>query len=314
MPYILALWCICCLGRDKWRKSTQLILEIPIPFICCAILGLPRKSLFRKRLGRLGSWFPRASTQISILCDAYLELPIWSVWPTNCGWCSQVAIAASFGLKEAVKAILEGGANIEAEFSDGWTALSSAAWNGEEAVIELLLKHGANIEAKNNGGWTALANACRNGHLGVILKLLAQDADIETKNNTGWTPLLGAAWHGNEPVVRLLLEQGALIEARNNDGWTSLHQAAAHGDDSLTQLLLDNGASVDARSDWGWTPLMSAAICKRPGAENTVEVLLQAGSDRAARNTREETAYDKAAQHGNTVIMSLLRYNFIYLI
>jgi ankyrin repeat protein len=218
----------------------------------------------------------------------------------------KLQIAASFGLKETVKALWKRGADIEARSSDGWTALSSAAWNGQEAIIEPLLECGANIEAKNDAGWTALANACRNEHLGTVRKLLAKGADIETKTNTGWTPLLGAAWHGNESVVCLLLEKGADIEAKNKSGWTSLHQVAGHGDNILIKLLLDNGASVDARSDWGWTPLMSAATAKTSD-EHTVQLLLRAGSDKAARDTRGETAWDKARQHGKPAIMHLLR-------
>jgi ankyrin repeat protein len=218
----------------------------------------------------------------------------------------KVQIAASFGLKGTVKALLERGADVEARSSDGWTALTSAAWNGQEAVIGLLLEHGANIEAKNNDGWTALANACRNKQLGAMRELLANGADIETRTNSRWTPLLGAAWHGHESVVRLLLQKGADTEATNNNGWTSLHQVAGHGDDILIRVLLENGARVDARSNWGWTPLMSAAIA-RTSDKHTIQLLLDAGSDKAARDTRAETAYDKAAQHGKMAIMHLLR-------
>jgi len=218
----------------------------------------------------------------------------------------KVQIAASFGLKKTLEALWEGGADIEARSSDGWTALGSAAWNGQEEVIGLLLEHGANMEAENNDGWTALANACRNGHLGAIRRLLAKGANIETKNKRGWTPLLGAAWRGQEFVVRLLLQEGADIEAKNNGGWTSLHQAAGHGDNILIKVLLDEGARVDARSGWGWTPLMSAATA-RTSDEHTIQLLLDAGSDRAAKDTRGETAYDKAEQYSKEAIMHLLR-------
>ena len=218
----------------------------------------------------------------------------------------KLQIAASFGLKDVVRYLLKSGADIDAKSTDGWTALSAAAWNGEQGVVELLLENGADKEAKNHSGWNALANACRNEHLGIIRTLLAGGADIETRTDTGWTPLLSAAWHGHISVIRLLLENGADIEANNNSGWTSLHQAAGHSDSSAIQLLLDSRSSVDARSDWGWTPLMGAAISKRPGAISAVKLLLQAGSDRAARDTRGETAYDKATMHGNTEIANLL--------
>lgn len=248
----------------------------------------------------------------------------------------KLQIAAHFGLKETVKALLEGGVDIEARSSDGWTALSSAAWTGQEAVIELLLERGADIEARTENGWTALANACRNEHFGVVRKLLAKNADIETKTDTGWTPLQTAAFHQHESVIsllleigadietetnrgstplinaafykresaiRLLLDKGANIEAKNNAGWTSLDQVTYRGDDVLTKLLLENRASVNTKSNDGYTPLMNAA---KSGDERTVQLLLQAGADKDTRDARGETAYDKAAQGDNMMIVHLL--------
>jgi ankyrin repeat protein len=42
----------------------------------------------------------------------------------------KLQITACFGLKETVKALLEGGADIEARSSNRWTVLSSTAWTG----------------------------------------------------------------------------------------------------------------------------------------------------------------------------------------
>ncbi|KFY22155.1 hypothetical protein V493_06811 [Pseudogymnoascus sp. VKM F-4281 (FW-2241)] len=213
--------------------------------------------------------------------------------------------AASFGLEKTVEALIENGDDINALSEDGYTALGCAAWSGHEAVVRLLLDKKAEIEAKNSSGWSALAYACRNEHVGVVRELLARGADIETKNLAGWTPLIGAAWNGHESIIRLLLANNANIEARNGAGWTSLHQVAGHGNHVLTSLLLSMGALPDSKSSWGWTPLMSAAIAKS-GGQDTVRVLLDAGSDRAAKDTRGETAHDKARQHGKVSIMELL--------
>jgi ankyrin repeat protein len=248
----------------------------------------------------------------------------------------KLQIAACFGLRETARALLERGADVEARSSDGWTALSSAAWTGQEAVVELLLERGANIEARTEHGWTALANASRNEHFGVVCKLLANGADIETETDNGWTPLRTAAFHQHDSVIclllergadiesksdkgwtalltaalyqresaiRLLLDKGANIEAKNSRGWTSLDQVVHRGDNNLTKLLLQNGARVDTKSEDRCTPLIRAA---KGGDERTVQLLLQAGADRDTRDTQGETAYDKAAQSGKAIIMQLL--------
>lgn len=194
----------------------------------------------------------------------------------------KLQIASSFGLQDVVKCLLQEDADIDSTSADGWTALSAAAWTGHTAIIELLLERGVNKEIPNDAGWTALAHACRNEHVEIIRKLLANGANIETRTNIGWTPLISAAWHGHVDIVRLLLDNGTDIKASNDGGWNSLHQAAGHGDSAVIQVLLDRGASVQARSIWGWTPLMSVALAKGSGATSAVQLLLQAGSDRAA--------------------------------
>jgi ankyrin repeat protein len=44
----------------------------------------------------------------------------------------------------------------------------------------------------------------------------------------------------------------------------------------------------------------------KSGDERTVQLLLQARADKDIRDTRGETAYDKAAHRGKTAIMHLL--------
>lgn len=52
-------------------------------------------------------------------------------------------VAASNGHVETVKALLDAGADINAEDVTGWTALHAGAFNGDAAIVSLLLAHGA---------------------------------------------------------------------------------------------------------------------------------------------------------------------------
>jgi ankyrin repeat protein len=65
-------------------------------------------------------------------------------------------VTSSFGLKAIVEALIDQGADIEAKYKNGETALCIAAIKGDIEVVKLLLDKGAEVEAKGNGRKRAL--------------------------------------------------------------------------------------------------------------------------------------------------------------
>ena len=159
---------------------------------------------------------------------------------------SPVADAAQRGDLDAVRRLLQGGADVNTAQGDGMTALHWAAERGDEALGEVLIYAGARVDA-----------GTRIGH---------------------YTPLHLAARGAHASVVTLLLEAGSDPSARTtNSGASPLHLAAGSSDPRVVSELIEWGADVNVReSAWGQTPLIFAA------ANNRVEViraLLQAGAD-----------------------------------
>jgi len=62
-------------------------------------------------------------------------------------------------VEEAVKAMLDLGADVNAANRSGNTALYLAASRGYTSVVQMLADKGANLNAKNNRGLTPLAAA-----------------------------------------------------------------------------------------------------------------------------------------------------------
>jgi ankyrin repeat protein len=149
-------------------------------------------------------------------------------------------IAAYFGLREVMIALLKNGHNPDVRNSYARTPLSYAAERGYEAVVRLLLEW-ADVEADSKDRWgqTPLWRAAANGHEAVI-RLLLERAGVEADSKDGWnqTPLSRAAENGHEAVVRLLLER-ADVEADSKDdkGRTPLSWAAENGHEAVVRLL-----------------------------------------------------------------------------
>ena len=161
---------------------------------------------------------------------------------------SPVADAAMRGDLEAVRSLIDQGADVNGAQGDGMTALHWAAENGSAATAELLLNAGANLSAVTRLG--------------------------------GYTPLHLAAKAGGAEVVRALLAAGANPRAATTAGGaTALHFAAAAGSAEAVTALIGHGADPNAPgSAWGQTPLMFAAAAGRVGA---IHALMDGGADPA---------------------------------
>ena len=158
---------------------------------------------------------------------------------------SSVADAASRGDADAVRALLEQGADVQTAHADGMTALHWAAQRSDDAIARVLVYAGANLEA-----------VTRIGH---------------------HTPLHVASKSGHAGVVNTLLDAGSDPMARTSSGTTPLHLAARAGNAEAVIALLLHDADVNAReSSWGQTPLMFAAASNRIGAVN---VLMERSAD-----------------------------------
>jgi ankyrin repeat protein len=90
--------------------------------------------------------------------------------------------------------------------------------------LQALLDHGANIDAEDEDGLTALHHAARERlHTAVIALLLAHGAQINARDRRGRTPLhLAGASVAGSNCKRMLLDSGADVNARDNEGLTPL--------------------------------------------------------------------------------------------
>ncbi len=171
----------------------------------------------------------------------------------------------------------------------GWTLLpeapvADAAMRGDAAAVRALLEGGADVNTAQGDGMTALHWAAQNGDVDIAGLLIYAGANLEARTRLGeFTPLLVAARVGNAGVVKRLLEAGADTKAHTATGETALHFAAAAGSVDAVNALLAHGAEVDAReAAHGQTPLMFAAAYDRA---DVIKALLAHGADVSLETT-----------------------------
>lgn len=176
-------------------------------------------------------------------------------------------------------------------------------------AVRALLDNGADVNAKKDGAYTALCTAIRDDHIEIFRLLLARGADPNlsaaeypawkcvTHNRVHMLPLLvqaGVDLHqppgiaemavevGNTDALIWLLEQGGVSpDEHNARGHTPLTTALRENRPDLVQVLLDHGADAGARGeDW---PLIMAV----PHPELLERLLPSVANPRAVRGVLE---------------------------
>ncbi len=120
---------------------------------------------------------------------------------------------------------------------NGVTALISYAWRDQKDAVRRLLDLGADVNAQDNDGDVALHGAAETGNVEIIDMLLAKKANPNLKNKQGGTPLMWAAVFGNEEAARRLLKHGADPSLKDNDGMTARDWAIKNKREKVAALL-----------------------------------------------------------------------------
>ncbi|GAB1213283.1 hypothetical protein ATERTT37_002432 [Aspergillus terreus] len=191
-------------------------------------------------------------------------------------------------------------------------SLHDAATEGLTETVRWLLDRGVPVDHTDDKNATALHLAIKEGHVDTVRLLLARNADIESPYGPIQSkPVHMAATTLNPALMEAVLEYKPSLESRCN-GLTALYIAIAAGNEDVVRLLLEAGADAKARTTCevgtgesvlhmavGWFHNSMLALLIRYGADVNV----------AGTNPIGQTALHIAAEYGNTeAITELIKY------
>ena len=147
--------------------------------------------------------------------------------------------ATQDGEVNTVRALLDGGADINRRNETGLTPLILAAMKNHKELVQLLVDRGADANARNSKGETALTLAARDGHPEIAQTLLRKGADVNVEDNAGMAPVVYATQFNHPATLKVLLEEGR-ADVSGERGKKALRSAQGHPD--LIELLKKAGA------------------------------------------------------------------------
>lgn len=205
--------------------------------------------------------------------------------------------------REMVRALLSGGAGINASNRSGRTPLMHL---GKEATVELvrdLLAAGAAVNARDESGETVLMSTAGVCTLEVFKELIASGARMDAKDYQRNTVLMRAAQNDDAGIVRFLIAAGASVDERNEDGESALQAAARYGRGEVLRALIEAGAAINLSTSELNGALILATRNEDPMA---VKALLKAGADPNSRDAQDTTALMFAAEYGQPETLKAL--------
>ncbi|KAK3925029.1 Ankyrin repeat and death domain-containing protein 1A [Frankliniella fusca] len=168
-------------------------------------------------------------------------------------------VSAEKGHVEAVRVLLQHGADAAVADQDGNAPLHVATENQQSTIVQELLSHGVDPDAENKRGLTALHVASGLGCRGIIESLVQSGAQLNKQTKDGSSPLHMACLQNQLVALELLIAKGADINALDVRLQSPMHIAAERGFTDACKMLLAAGAVIDQKEQTGKTPLYMAA-------------------------------------------------------
>ena len=187
--------------------------------------------------------------------------------------------------------------------STGRSPLSWAAQRGEDEAVRLLLEHGADPNNNDNTNMTPLHYAAQAATPKCLLLLIEYGARIY-QSTRGWTALhYACSFHDDLAYTKPLLDHGADVNKRTYVGKTALYFAIIQNHLKNTAFLIKIGANINVLDREGISPLAFSIKFRRLDA---MKLLLQSGAKHELLSDGDDTLLHFVAKFPDLEIIQYL--------
>jgi ankyrin repeat protein len=197
--------------------------------------------------------------------------------------------SAKRGNVDALKLLLNAGADWRTKDAEGRDAGMWAAWSGGlggVAMLEALSRAGASFDEPDAKGATALMRASARGCVECVEFLARERVDLDARSDDGMTAAIKAVRQGQPKCLEALIAAGCKLDVSDQDGMTASMWAAmtpsprdAPSKSGMLAALISAGASLDVFDNAGRTALHHAGIMDN---EEAMAMLLAGGANPGA--------------------------------
>lgn len=217
-------------------------------------------------------------------------------------------VSAIKGNIETIRNLVDKGANVNVQDSDGMTPLMMLiTW--QKFSIEHLkcyIELGADLNIANREGLTLFLYLASDKTLSPeIIKVLVQNgADINARDTQGNTPLMVSAQCGTltSELLRAFVECGANVNARDDNGRTAMMKTMWVISDKVSCTLIETfaecGSDINARDNNGMTAL-GWSIYNNKIDKEMLKTFLRLGAD-----TED---FDRKSEAGKSSVLDIQR-------
>nr|XP_029732091.1 uncharacterized protein LOC115268182 [Aedes albopictus] len=215
--------------------------------------------------------------------------------------------AIIYGYRSLVHLLLQKGADIHIQNTEGWSALHYAVHHKQIAITTFLIDKGIDVNCLNKNKWNALHISCNNGDADLTKMLIQRGALLDIQTREGKTPLHLAAAGGHTKVVNILTEH-LIKKCPLNDMISNAYEIAAlHGHKSVKETLIEKFPKL-AKSTQDKDHLLIHCAAQE-GMIKKVRKLIDDGANVNALNLNELTALHLSSSAGHSLVVELLLEN-----
>jgi ankyrin repeat protein len=162
--------------------------------------------------------------------------------PVDAAKRTPLLLAVEYNHLQAAAALLDAGANINAQADNKDSPWLQAGALGRTEMLRLMIPRGPDLSLRNRFGGNALIPACERAHVDTVKLLLTTAIDVDHVNNLGWTCLLeivilGDGGPRHVEVTKLVLAAGANPNISDKNGVTPLAHARSKGQREVARLI-----------------------------------------------------------------------------